>query len=356
MFDIYQFLFYNIFMSIAPAEVANIQQPELFFDTEKDNLRELFTSLGREQTWTDELGGIVDYVRQRWVGKEHGTNGKDAYTPEQEAAALPILRRMGFYDEVLPPIGSSYDQIDIIGGFMRVNHERISFVKNLLDSGRISLTGPVVFWAGQRLRDEKEAESLEELMDSNGRYYGADVFENKWVQRQTSLSWESNELWWRPFASETELARLGLLKVYGADLTMHRAQLQLGVHQSEAEVPSRLVVDYRYKLDDKHEMIIMNARAVQRKGGGVSRHTTVSCAEESLAMYPPKEQSKLLLVSGNPHTQRTAREVRQVLAEHDRGDVTLEVSGPAAGSKATLQLVLGEVGSQLCLDAEVLAS
>jgi hypothetical protein len=319
-----------------------------FYDNQRDNLRSLFEVLGRQKQWSEDLDGLVDYTQATWVGAEHDDATKDSYTEEQEAAAKPILKTMGMYDEQLPEPGQTFDQLAVIGGLMSANYRRLKFLEHLQASQHFSLSGPVVFWAGQRLRVAREADGQTDLVDPAGRYPGYEVADNAWVKRQMARPWEADSPWERAFSTETELARLAVHKVYGPDLQPHRITIDIEPKSKLPTVASRNVRDSRFMLPGDQELILMNGAAIARKGE--NRHTTASCAEESFEFYPLPENGRVLLLTGNPHTLRTTRVVKTVLEEAGREDVEVVPLGTSAPAHASVPYVLGEVGMLLYED------
>ncbi|HEY5442549.1 MAG TPA: hypothetical protein VIJ68_03355 [Candidatus Saccharimonadales bacterium] len=305
---------------------------ELFFDTHRDDLYELFVALDRERQWADGPAELLPYTQAKWVGREHGNSvEKDQFTSESEEAAQEIFTRIGLRGEVLPP-KDSYEQAVIIGGMMRVNRERTGFTKQLLDEGRIK-TKQIVFWAGQRARERRDDAEVSK-MDM------AALSANAWVRDELSLSSVPGK---ESFATETHLTRLAYLEAFGPQAVLKATSLR--TEQGEA-------ASYTLKTDDYPDFVLMNCQAVVR-ARGPARHTTVSCAAEWLETVAPRVASKVLLVAGNPHTLRNARDIQAVIRHQDRADIDLSVCGPAAAPNASIQLFLGEIGRLLYTDVQL---
>lgn len=312
----------------------------LFFDTHCDGLHELFVALDRERQWAESPVELLSYTQAKWVGREHGNSSeKDQFTPEHEEAAKEVLASMGLCDEVLPPQGV-YEQAVIVGGMMRVNRERASFTKQLIDNGQIKAK-QIVFWAGQRRREQRDDPEV-------GMIDMAALSINPWVGNELSLFSTSDK---SGFATETQLARLAYLEAFGP-----QANLKAINNSTEeavvANTPEPEVASYTLETNGYPDFVLMNCRAVTR-ATGPPRHTTVSCATEWLQTVAPQGASKVLLVAGNPHTLRNARDVQGVIRHQDRDDIKLNVCGPAAAPQASIQLFLGEIGRLLYMDAQL---
>ena len=128
----------------------------------------------------------------------------------------------------------------------------------------------------------------------------------------------------------------------------------MGLKDAVADTAPRNIRDSRFMLPGDQELILMNGRAIARKGE--NRHTTTSCAEESFQFYPPPESGRILLLTGNPHTLRTTRVVQTVLEQAGRHDVELIALGTTAPATASVPYVLGEVGMLLYEDQRRLQS
>jgi hypothetical protein len=326
---------------IREATATDQQNTQPFFDAHKETLQKLFQVLDREHEWTGDLDGIIDYTQQKWVGNEHGASQeKDSFEPYQESSARELFPHLGLAQEIVPPKGE-YEQVHIIGGFMRVNRERIGFVKRLLETQHV-LSENIVFWAGQRMRDSRD----DKFINLDAITAGAEG--EQWIQTELAKSEEHS--WKGRFATETELARLALLEHYpSASL---RGMVKDMDPKTATGVPGHSIRAYLYDIQGA-EFTVLNARAVDRKGG--PRHTTASCAEEWLNITPPSLGAKVLLISGNPHTKRTDQDVREILNQRARCDIEMTSCGPAANPNATTQLYLGEIGRLLHNDLKVKA-
>jgi hypothetical protein len=221
---------------------------------------------------------------------------------------------------------------------MRLNLERWQFVKGLLDSDQMS-ANQIIFWAGQRNRYPKEGTDAD-LLDPVGRYAGSVVDHNRWVQKQLETT--------NPFGTETEMARLAMLKTFGGTVIFRHARIDMESRGAGVQ-KTRDILDVAFSVEGYPDMSLLNARAVDRPQG-LARHTTASCVTEWLQSYNVEENARVLFVTGNPHTERTGAEATQILAETGRGDISLDPVGPAAHEAASLQLILGEVGRLLYRD------
>jgi hypothetical protein len=338
---------------IDPREAAVITEAK-FFEPYKEELRELFTALGREDRWSEDPREMLEYIRTGWIGAEHGNSGaKDQFAPEQEAAALPIFERLGLSGETLPPAGMHFADALVVGGTTQANYRREQVVHRAQGERGITMDR-ITLWVGQRPKEQRDG-IQDELLSPGGRFAGNDIMGNPWVQHQLgSREWDAFDPWESRFATETDLGRVTMLKQVpgGGNLQPHRIDLSLTdvrdlnqrLPEKRPDAPVRLTTDYRFTSQGGQEIVIMNAAAVSRGEGRPSRHTTASSAIEWLERHAPPENARVLFVSSNPHTLRTAQDVYQILQERGRGDIQLVVAGASAPPNAPIQLFLGEVG------------
>ncbi len=338
------------FEGLDEREAAVITEAK-FFEPYKADLEELFQALGREGEWSDDPRDMLSYMRRGWIGQEHGNSTeKDQFTDEQITAAMPILERMGFTTELLPQSGEHFDQAIVVEGTMVANYRRTELIQKAIENG-VEMD-EVVLWAGQRPREARDGKN-EELLSTEGRFAGHDVADNSWVKKQVELgNFEEDKQWG---LTETAFGRLAVNKVFDGELMPHRIDLKLtdvtGLSEEEKDavlpkkldgVPARDITDYRFKTPEGQEVILMNAAAVER-GDAPARHTTRSCTEEWLERHAPAEGARVLYVTGNPHSLRTAQDTYKVLQELGRGDIELVVAGTSPAKTTTVQAYLGEV-------------
>lgn len=330
-----------------------------FFESYRTELHDLFVALDREDRWSDNPRNMLSYMRSGWIGAEHGNSTeKDQFTPEQVAAATPILESMGFAKELLPEPGSVFDQTIVVGGTMTANYRRAKLVKGANEQG--TDLGTEIWMVGQRPRESRDG-SNEALLSADGVYEGHDVTQNPWLQaklRQGVFEGDPSARDGWEF-SETDTAILSLLKV--VDPALRPGRIDLAVVDADdpnamlperrPDAPPRVITDYRYKTQDYgsykgHEIILINAAAVERKTGdkvSPSRHTTRSSTSEWLKRHAPKHGAKVLYVTGNPHSVRTTQSTYDELKRLGRDDIELVVAGTAPSVDAPIQLYLGEV-------------
>jgi formate-dependent nitrite reductase cytochrome c552 subunit len=72
---------------------------------------------------------------------------------------------------------------------------------------------------------------------------------------------------------------------------------------------------------------------------------------EGLKRYPVAKNGKVLLVTCNPHIQRTGQGVQDAYQKAGREDIQVSVCGPGADEKANFYIALGELG-RLLWDAQ----
>ncbi|MEV4432566.1 hypothetical protein [Streptomyces sp. NPDC049585] len=154
----------------------------------------------------------------------------------------------------------------------------------------------------------------------------------------------------RPFATEYELAIVAALVVFGPALAVTAHYPATGP-ATVVGIPRRTVLWQQLRTVDGLELTVLNAAARHRPQGS-PRHTTASCAEERLVHLPPATGARVLVVSGNPHTERTLGDIARVARAAGRDDLSLHPSGNAAPERPwRLELCLGEVARLLHNDA-----
>jgi hypothetical protein len=304
--------------------IENVQLERSFFNAHADTLHELFVMLGREQEWCDTPEELLPYTQQTWVGYEHGNSAeKDQFSPDQEAAALAVMPRLGLREETRPPTGS-YEQVVILAGMMRVNRERAGFTRQLLDVHDIEAER-IICLTGKRARDPRDEAQLQ-VMDLEA------LATDEWVRDE--LTKPSGPVWNSGFAAETDLARLAYLESFP----------RAGLIKSDATAYTFAALGYP-------DFTLMDCPAVERPTGS-TRPTVDSSATEWLNTEAPSENASVLVVAGNPHIPRNDRDIRRVAARQEREDIVFTVCGPAANPEATIQLYLGEIGRLFYMDVQ----
>ncbi len=333
--------------SIEAREHAVIHEAR-FFEPYKKELHELFVALNREEEWSDNPADMLEYMRKRWIGGEHGNSAeKDQFTEEETAAAMKVLKKMRFTGEVLPPKDAKFDQTFIVGGFMTAEMKREKFVLDAIEQG--TDLGVQIWGVGQRPRAKNDGTD-EELLGTEGRFAGYDVSGNPWAEHARKIISETtgnpdDDNW---AFTETDVTRLALLKFKDPTLVPHRIDLDIAKVNGEPyskyeprdDAPHRVVTDYRFDTDDG-EVILLNGAAVERNGP--SRHTTASVTEEWLERHAPPKGAKVLYVTGNPHTLRTTQDTYAMLKKMNRGDIELVMAGTVEAANLPIQGFLGEV-------------
>lgn len=339
-----------------------------FFKPYKEELKELFAAINRPDEWSDDITEVLDYVREGWIGGEHGNSDtKDQFTPEEVAAAMPILEKIGFAGELLPDSKAVYSQTAVVGGTMGANYRRRQLTTAARQQG--TELGTEIWLVGQRPRVKLDG-SGEELLSIEGRFGGNDVSDNPWAAHARSVIDLSEAAFTDPANhdkandwkfTETDTARMALLKLNDGpsrgNLSPHRIDLNLvratGMDPSLLNpatpiegAPARDMITYHF-TEDGHETALLYAPAVERRNGDRiidPRPTTKSVTREWIEQLPPEKGAKVLYVTGNPHTLRTAQDTYEVLKEMGRDDIRLEIAGTTPASTVPIQTYLGEIG------------
>lgn len=333
---------------------------ESFYETNKEDLRQLFALAGHEQEWsedpTDQM--FVDYIRRGWIGKEHGDKeGKDVFSDEQIDAMLPHLENLGITGEVLPDPDSSYESTIVLGATSTAVKRRDEVLTKVIEEGVD--VGNVYYLLGERPRMDRDGTD-EELLSTEGRLGGHDISENPWVTNRVRGAMEGTA---RPL-TETDLGRIVISKALNGNMAPYRIDVPIvsingvdtGIGQKlpGADLPHRELLDQHFVTDDGLSRVIVNGDAVSRGADKAPRPTTSSTVEEWLDRYPPAESASVLVVSSNPHGDRQLRAVREVLERMGRSDIHVELaatSPPANYTKEQLINVgLGEAGRMIDQD------
>ncbi|MEU3873165.1 MULTISPECIES: hypothetical protein [Streptomyces] len=254
---------------------------------------------------------------------------------------------MGLLEAVGPEAGAVFGETVLVAGLWTANERRLRLVRRLREEHGCRL-GPVTLWCGQRLREERDG-SLEDIL---GRLAAADpqLLRHPWVRAELARDPQDGNRWERPFATEYELAIAAALIVFGPALVSTARHPATGP-ATVAGIPPRTVLWERLSTAEGLELTVLNA-AARHRPQGPPRHTTASCAEEWLAHLPPATGTHVLVVTGNPHTERTLGDITRVARAAGRGDLSLHPAGNGAPERPwRLELCLGEVARLLYNDA-----
>lgn len=339
---------------IDPRE-ADVITEARFFEPYKAEIKELFTALGREEEWSEEPSYMLSYMRRGWIGLEHGdATQKDQFSEEQVSAAMKVLEKMNLTTELLPKSKEKFTQTIVLGATTTALARRFALTKLAREQG-VEL-GPEIVLGGQRAREAVRDWTNEALMNPRESTDEHDYSENTWAAHAFKMiaeSSESDEKSWN--LTEADLTRIAMLKTIDPNLQPHRIDLALtsvngqstGLRIPVEGAPVRETTDHYFETEDGHEIIILNAAAVERRNNNgqimVPRHTTASEVQEWIERHPPEYGARVLFVTGNPHSIRTAQDAYKVLAEMGRDDIELVVAGTSPAANVPIQTYLGEV-------------
>jgi len=322
-----------------------------YLDNHRDDLRELFQALDRNQDWTDDEAELVRYMERHWLGVEHGP-GADKETFDSAAVdrAWPLLRRLGVVDRLNPP-RTSYDHVIVMGAAGIGLHRRMELVRS---SG---VTSPVMtILAGMRPHSGLARDGgIDELLHTAGRFGAASA---EWTPpaelvRVQRLLGDVDPLVAAQvaFASETDLARLLLTKQWPM------ARLMGATFATDPGTPNELgprrLLFEEYAVDSHIGVIrLLNGAAVRRDHDGVPRPprpTSRSTIREWVDLEGASlDGASVLAVVNQPHLARVRLDVGAELRELGRSDVSLDTAGcEALRDSADLNLLLGEIPARI---------
>jgi hypothetical protein len=308
-------------------------------------LRELFVLLNAPWSSADNRAN-ANTAMQMWLGGEHGQSNV-SYTHDQLDQAMPLFERMGLIGAVIPESPTSVDQLWLIGGTTTANIKRWQLMRQL-EADQFQL-GSIIGWFGQRLRETRDG-SVSDIVERLVTAHGPKILKHQWVDAQMALDDRDPNRWRRPFASELEVGIMSALLVFGPDL-VRRHQSRTTETSVIPDVPNRMHAFEIWRRPDASDLIMLNAAAQVRIMAGrpaQPRHTTASCAEESLLLFPPSLSSRVMVMSGNPHTERTIFDTNKVVLSQGRSDLKLVVVGTVEANTAILPITcLGEVARML---------
>lgn len=345
--------------NIKPVEKATFDERERavveharFFKAYKRELKGLFEALERENEWSDDPQQMLPYLREKWIGIEHGNHfTKDQFTDEQVVAARPWLHALGLTMAQRPRRNAHFDQVVIGGGTMITNYRRVGFVDELIDMG--VKIDKLVFWLGRRPATDRDG-TAQELLSPTGKLAGESVKRNPWVQdliKRGALK--------TPGAlklTETDLGRVAVLKIFDGKMMPYRVDLsalnekhrRADLLDSIERMPEEYVTDYYFRTDEGLEIALLNGKSVSR---GIDsdgkprprRPTTASTTKEWLERHSPPENAKILYVTGNPHMLRMAEDTYAVMRQMGRDDIELSIAGIEPYEGMDIHIYLGEI-------------
>ena len=315
-----------------------------FYCRNTSQLKKLFGNLGA--AWDDRDSTANARTAQAlWLGPEH-TKIVASYPAGLLEDQLPLFDEMGLIGATLPEPGTVVAQTDIIGGTTNANVKRWNLVAQM--EGQGCRLGNIVGWFGQRLREARDGNVTDIAKRLADRDYR--LLTHPWVQGQLALDDDDADPWQRPFATEYEIGIMTALIVFGDGLELIRWARNT-VPSPILGVPPRQELYSVWQRPDGSDLIMLNAAAQERIMDGrpaEPRHTTASCTQESLNEFPPATNASVMVISGNPHTERTIFDTWKVVEELGRTDLHIVVVGTVeAQTPALPNTCLGEIARQL---------
>ncbi|MCU1484389.1 MAG: hypothetical protein JWN67_1135 [Actinomycetia bacterium] len=327
-----------------------------WFDLHRERLRELFRVLGISDHWSDDLGQLVRWMEETWLGAEHGRqSGKPVYTPADRDAALPLLTEMGLVGAVEPP-ADRYGEIVVLGAAGIGLHRRLGLVR----SSGVTADGLTVL-AGLRPHEQQERDGgLDELLDAGGRFAAAPGWGvPALLARQRDLLAaagidDQHAAAAVVLPSETDLAELLLLKQWPEAVAVSTTHAP--PHPVVNELGQRAWALRTWRAEGQVSTLrLLNGTPVERRGSDgsprPSRPTTRSTFAEWMALVAADTSpSSILAVVNQPHLGRVRLQLRSQLADGDLAGVHLDVAGCATLAEVDLVLVLGEIPAWIRAD------
>ncbi len=307
-------------------------------------LRGLFGLLEAPFSETDQAAN-AETAKRLWLSEQRSTVAE--YSDELLLRVLPFGSRMGMLGESLPSAGTMVRRMHNPGGTIRAMIKRFRLYQRLEAAGE--QLGLFICWAGQRLRDPKMGETLEELFDFVRRENPA-VFNDQWFKDE--LLKPADDPYQRPFATETEIMILCAKVVFGSELSLVYIA-RANEPSTIAGVPGRRVLFYQYSRLDcpgSPHIVILNGAAVERTNGKGEamepRPTSESTAKEIAKLFGFSGTEGLMV--SNPHAERMALEIDHTVRSLglDPTFVIYGLPGPEAADNAAkvrqAKTILGE--------------
>lgn len=320
-----------------------------FFDHNRRTLEALFVALGKAEDWLEDPAEIAAHTLPRWLGSEHGPGiTKEVFTEQQISVARPLLRDLGLTGRVDPP-QRAYDEILVMGAAGIGLHRRVALV---VDSGVAA--DRMTILAGLRPHSGHPRDGgLQELVVGEGHFAGregwqlpqgvahvADLLRRADVDDLTAAQ--------VVFPDETALAELAVAKHWPRATRVGMAP-PVAAHLPVNELGQRdhLMTTWDAGGGPIPVLRILNGAPVERDHGP-SRPTSRSTLAEWLDVAGEEAVgASLLVVVNQPHLDRVAVVLRDLMAELGRGDVRMDFAGCETLPDTSIHLLLGELPARL---------
>jgi hypothetical protein len=342
-----------------------------WLDVHRADLRALFAALELTADWSDDDAELVAYMESRWLRDEHGQQpDKPRFTAEQEAAARPIMDRLGFSRQVEPPAGE-HDEVLVLGAATLGMYRRLDLVQvaGVRAAALTVLTGPrphergtrelEAAAAGTAVEAANAAASVRrdggatELLDPKGRFParpGWDGAAHRWQLSLLRAAGVDDGLAAAIlFPSEADLAELVLTKLHPAVRLV--ATEHAPPHEVTNELGQRSWAVRTWKAPGPiPELRVLNGEPVHR-GDRPSRPTSISTFDEWLQRYSATRASRrILCVVNQPHIGRVRLELLEHVRAIGRTDLTLDFAGCGVLADSPVNVQLGEIPAYALAD------
>lgn len=269
-----------------------------FYQTHKKQIDELLRLAGIESRDMD-IGSIV-LATQDWVKGDHFTPKHSLeLDSDSEADALSLFNELAMIDAQYPP-KDIYDRVVILGGVHKSNESRVSFAKELFESGTVTIAdgGKIIMLGGTRP-----------------------------VNKDTEVNIDGLDTETQSLRHLSEILGRGVLR---------QIHLRVGLIPIDDDLISKYVID-----GDSSGIEIINSNPAIRNYG-THRHTTESTLKEWLDNDSVSPDSKILFVSSNPYIYRTSENLASVV--HNLGyNPQINNCGPAALPNMLVRRCYGEL-------------
>ena len=342
-----------------------------WLEEHREDIGALFEALELSAEWREDDAELISYMELSWLRGEHGQQpDKPTFTPEQEAAARPILERLGFSRQIEPP-APEYDEILVFGAATLGMYRRLDLVQatGVRADALTVLAGLRPHERGAReleAREKGTSVSAEHAAASVRRDGGATELLDLTGRFSARPGWDAGGHLWQLellraadvddglagailFPSEAHLAELVLTKIYpGAQpvSTQHAPP-----HEVTNELGQRPWAVRTWEAPGPVPVIrVLNGSPVNR-GERPSRPTSISTFDEWLDRYQadPTPRS-ILCVVNQPHIGRVRLELVEHVETIGRSDLTLDFAGCGVLADSPVNVQLGEIPAYALAD------